>query len=380
MTDSSTKTSISYSAEQEADRIRHIDVSWRIIVKLVVGVIAILVLMPTAKALTPLLPTVVVSIFLAIVIDTIVRALQRRGMSRGAAIALVFTSGTLGFVLVAALIARTVVTQTSRLIAVAPTVAKQFEQSSVWQQISTNTNVSNEIIKHVQTAATSVPQTITTVVSGTVNSVFGLVTVMFATIFLLTGGDRVISLMMKIFPRLAEGSGRVVVIGAYNNIGRYAIGATIQALCAGISLAIVLLLVGTPYAIALGMLMLVMDYIPLVGATLGAIPAIAFAFFGAGTWQGVVVLIFIVIYQQFENGVIQPRIQGRVVNLPGVAIFFSVIVGAQLFGVLGALMAVPAASVLSIMIREYLIYIGRLDTDVEPLLETAETADDATPL
>jgi predicted PurR-regulated permease PerM len=119
-----------------------------------------------------------------------------------------------------------------------------------------------------------------------------------------------------------------------------------------------------PYIIVLGLFTFVLNFIPMVGATIGAIPAIAVVFFTNGAWAAAVVTAFIVVYQQLENSIIQPRIQGKVVNLPPIAIFFSVFIGSNIFGVIGALFAVPVASVIAIILDHWFAHTGRMS--IEP--------------
>jgi predicted PurR-regulated permease PerM len=335
------------------------DMSWRFIAKIVLTGGLLLLFINVVRSLTPLLLQLVIGIFLAIAADTVVRTLQRRGMSRGWAITAVILGGMLVLLAGIAIIAPPLVEQGSNLVRKAPTIARDIKNSDLWITIADRFDLSSKMIDAVQQVAVSIPELVTSFIKSVISGVFGGVTMLLMVVFLLTGGDRALGLLVRLVPRLSSADGWEVVVGTYTNIGRYVTGATLQALIAGVSLAAVLWIFGVPYALALGLFMLIMDYIPMVGATLGSIPAVLVALFTGGIGTGVAVLIFLVIYQQVENSIIQPRIQGKVVNLPGIAIFFSVLVGGQLLGVVGALFAVPIASIASIMIRQYLVYTGR---------------------
>ncbi|MGH9164982.1 MAG: AI-2E family transporter, partial [Acidimicrobiales bacterium] len=91
--------------------------------------------------------------------------------------------------------------------------------------------------------------------------------------------------------------------------------------------------------------------IPLVGATLGAIPAVLVAFLH-GTTSGIATVGFFVVYQQFENHVLQVTIMSRTVDLNPLAVLVSVLVGVELFGLLGALLAIPVAGVVQVIGRD----------------------------
>ena len=96
-----------------------------------------------------------------------------------------------------------------------------------------------------------------------------------------------------------------------------------------------------PYAVALGLLVAILDLIPLAGATIAAILVTTVAFLDSST-SGVIVLIFFIVYQQFENHVLQPLVYGRTVQLSPLVVLIAVLIGAELAGVIGALAAIPS--------------------------------------
>jgi predicted PurR-regulated permease PerM len=100
----------------------------------------------------------------------------------------------------------------------------------------------------------------------------------------------------------------------------------------------------------LGLWVAFADLIPLVGATLGAVPTVLVAFLDSPR-NGVLVIIFYVVYQQVENHVLQPTIMSRTVDLNPLAVLVSVLIGVELFGFLGALLAIPAAGILQVIVR-----------------------------
>jgi predicted PurR-regulated permease PerM len=115
----------------------------------------------------------------------------------------------------------------------------------------------------------------------------------------------------------------------------------------------VLLLMGVPYAVALGLLVAVLDLIPLAGATVAGIVVCTVAFLHTIP-AGIVVLAFFIIYQQLENHFLQPVIYGRTVELSPLAVLVSVLVGAELAGILGALAAIPVAGTIQVLVRDQL--------------------------
>src|SRR5213078_2659398 len=122
---------------------------------------------------------------------------------------------------------------------------------------------------------------------------------------------------------------------------------------AGVSVTVVLLIMGVPYAVALGLLVAVLDLIPLAGATLAGLVVVSVAFLHSVP-AGVVALIFIIVYQQLENHFLQPVIYGRTVQLSPLVVLIAVLIGAALAGILGALAAIPVAGTIQVIVRDFL--------------------------
>ena len=136
-------------------------------------------------------------------------------------------------------------------------------------------------------------------------------------------------------------------------IGGYVSGNLFISVIAGFSVTIVLLVAGVPFALALGLLVAILDLIPLAGATLGAIIVTLVALTHSLT-AALVVLGFFIVYQQLENHLLQPIVYGRTVQLSPLAILVSVLVGAEVAGVIGALGAIPVAGTIQIVISDWL--------------------------
>ena len=111
--------------------------------------------------------------------------------------------------------------------------------------------------------------------------------------------------------------------------------------------------------------MAILDLIPLAGATLAAIVVTTVVFIETDWVRALIVIVFFIAYQQFENHVLQPLVYGRTVQLSPLIVLCAVLVGAQLAGVLGALLAIPVAGSLFAIARELIAY--RSDLVDEPL-------------
>ena len=142
-------------------------------------------------------------------------------------------------------------------------------------------------------------------------------------------------------------------------IGGYVSGAFIVAMCAGLSSLVFLFVVGLgKYAVALAFVVTLLDVIPMIGATIGAVIVTAIGF-ATDPHIGIVCAIFYLLYQQLENYVIYPRVMSRAVEIPGSVTVIAALIGAGLLGVVGALLAIPTAAALMLLTKE--VFIRRQD-------------------
>jgi predicted PurR-regulated permease PerM len=143
----------------------------------------------------------------------------------------------------------------------------------------------------------------------------------------------------------------------YRTIGGYVTGNLTISLIAGIVSTLALVILGVPYAVALGLLVAILDLIPLAGATIAALLVTTVAFLDSTT-SGIVILIFFVVYQQVENHILQPVVYGRTVQLSPLAVLIAVLIGSELAGVIGALAAIPVAGAIQVILVDWLRHRG----------------------
>jgi predicted PurR-regulated permease PerM len=216
-----------------------------------------------------------------------------------------------------------------------------------------------ELPSHIDDAAGTL-----SAVGGTiVGSLFAAFNILILSIFMVASGrrwvDRAIGFARpEHAPRIRRAVDRIA-----NAVGNYVGGALLQATIAGVTTFLVLMILGVPFAAPLAVLTAIFDLVPLVGATIAAVVVgivTAFHDFPVAT---IVWVIWAIVYQQVENTMIQPQIQRRAVEIHAFAVLVSVLFGATLFGVLGALLAIPVAASLQIALREWWDY--RRSTNVE---------------
>src|SRR5918911_643262 len=185
------------------------------------------------------------------------------------------------------------------------------------------------------------------ITKGVITAVVATVTIIFLTFFMLLEGRNWMDRFYGLLPESSQPRWRGVGGDIYRTVGGYVTGNLLISLIAGGSATIVLLIMGVPYAVALGLLVAILDLIPLAGATLALIVVGAVAFLHSIV-AGIVVFVFFVVYQQVENHLLQPLVYGRTVQLSPLAVLVAVLIGAELAGVLGALAAIPVAGTIQV--------------------------------
>jgi predicted PurR-regulated permease PerM len=178
---------------------------------------------------------------------------------------------------------------------------------------------------------------------------FGFVTITLLTFLFLSQSAAIGRAAMSIIPYRRRAAAQRIASEAAGAVSGYVIGNLIISLIAGIAAFVCLVALGVPSPVVLALWVAVADLIPLVGATLGAAVCVIAAYLHSPT-AGVISIIFFVVYQQVENGVLYPWIMARKVNVNPLGILLSVLLAVEVFGILGALLAVPVSGALQVIV------------------------------
>src|SRR5215203_3273550 len=190
---------------------------------------------------------------------------------------------------------------------------------------------------------------------GAAGFVAALATVLTLTFFLILGSERYVNAGVGLFPEAHRPLVRRILEQSAGAISGYITGNLAISVLCGVTTFVVLLILGMPYAAPLALLVAVLDLIPLVGATLGGALLVVVGLF-VEPWKAVVLLVYIVVYQQVEGSVLQPLVYSKAVQLNGLVILIALLVGGQLLGIPGALLAIPVAEIIRIVVTELLAY------------------------
>lgn len=304
--------------------------------------------------LSHILTLIVVAAFIAIVLAPPVELLVRRArFKRGIAVAVVFIAGAMLFSAMTYAFVRPIVKQSRDFVEDLPhfvddAKAGKGRVGEIVKKYKLDDFVEKNQNK-LEEARTQLGKRAVPLASTVASSVAATVTVIVLSILMLMSGPDLQRGALDLIenPATRERIRRVAHDSAMA-MTRYMAGNLIISVIAGAASFIALLITGTPFKEVLALWVAFADLIPLVGATLGAIPAVLVAFLHS-TVAGIVVLGFFIVYQQFENHVLQVTIMSRSVKLNPLAVLVSVLVGVELFGILGALLAIPVAGVIQVI-------------------------------
>jgi predicted PurR-regulated permease PerM len=308
--------------------------------------------------------------FIAVAVSGPVRFLER-WLRRGPAIGLIYTGVILIPFLIAAVLVPPIVDQANNLADKAPQYADDLTRTVQNNKTLHDLDKKYDLTDKIKEQALKLPNKVgdaagvlADVGAGIVSGVFAGITIMILSIFMVGAAPR----WRQAFTRLQPGHRARALDRLFDRIasavGGYVRGALLQALIAGVTAWIVLEILGVPYPVALALIIFLLDLVPLVGATLGAVLVGLVTLFNDFPTATIIWAVWSVVYQQVENTVIQPRIQSRAVQVEPFVVLVAVLFGSALFGVFGALLAIPAAATIQIAIYEYLLYRrGRLGAE-----------------
>jgi predicted PurR-regulated permease PerM len=301
---------------------------------------------------------VLIALFLAMALNPAVEFLVNRGLKRGPAVGIVFVGTILVIVGIAATFVPTLVREVNDFANAVPGYIEDLTKGRgrlgfLERNYQIVEKVRDAIEKSGVGGVLGLSNTALSVTKSIVNAVVAVVTIAFLTLFMLLEGPAWVERVYGLLPEESQPRWRKVGGDIYRTVGGYVSGNLAISLIAGVTSTIVLLVLGVPYAVALGLVVAILDLIPLAGATIAAIIVSAVGFLHSTT-AGIILVVFFILYQQLENQILQPLVYGRTVQLSPLIVLVAVLMGAELAGVIGALGAIPVAGSLQVIVLDWL--------------------------
>jgi predicted PurR-regulated permease PerM len=297
-----------------------------------------------------------ISVFLTLVIFPTVDALERRsGVHRGTIILGVYLLLLISVVVIGYVVVPSTVKEISELSRNAPRYAQELRSNSTFRHYDDHYHISAKLVQD----ARRLPQTLAHLAGPlrtvTVSAVgfFGQLITVLALTFLLTLHGREYTNAALSFTGAREERYRQLIIKINRAVAGYMLGNVLISAMVTVFTWVVLSILGVPYAISLGFVMGFFDLIPLVGATLGSIVAALATTTVSFPIATIIWIVAIFLWQRFENYAIQPLIYGRVLHVNPIVTILAVLAGASLLGLLGALIAIPTAAAIQIVLSDW---------------------------
>jgi predicted PurR-regulated permease PerM len=318
-------------------------------------------LLTNIAAIGSTLILIVVALFLAAGLNPAVTFFERRGLRRSYAVLVVIVCVLIAVVLFLVAIVPVITDQVKSITDQAPHWFDRLQNNQQVQDLDDEYDVINKARAYVTDG-----DFVGTLFGGALGiglavlgALFNAFIILVLTLYFLSSLDTTKSALYRLAP--ASRRDRVSRLGnrIIESVGGYVSGAFIVAMCAGLSSLLFLVVIGLgKYAVALAFVVALLDVIPMIGATIGAVVVTAIAF-AEDPKIGIACVIFYVVYQQVENYVIYPRVMSKSVDVPGAVTVIAALVGAALLGVVGALLAIPTAAAILMLTRE--VFVRRQD-------------------
>ncbi|WP_308164259.1 AI-2E family transporter [Nonomuraea sediminis] len=298
---------------------------------------------------------VVVAMFLAVGLNPAVEALQRRGLARRGAISIVFAGVIVAFVLFGLAVVPPVSKQMAEFIAAVPGYFNELTGNATLRKLDADFQILPTLRAFV--TGTLGPALASGVVGAglvVLNGVFTGVTLLVLMLYFLGSLHTIKDYLLKLVPASRRERTRRITEEVLDGIGGYVAGNVLISVIAGVLTWIFLSIADVKYALALALVVALTDLIPLVGATIGAVLVTGVAFLQSVP-AGIACAIFFIVYQQVENYLIYPRVMKRSVDVTPAVTVIAALFGGALLGIVGALLAIPVAAAIALVIREIVL-------------------------
>lgn len=323
-------------------------------VLVVAAVVAVVALLWAARA-------VVLLVFIAAVIAAgiapLVRAVRirwrynfHRNLSRGPAVAIVYLPFLLAIILLGVTIVPRFIVETRELGEQMP----QLIEENLLQPLEQYLPV--DAIRAELQSGISLPRAqVFAYVRNAATAIASVMAVLVMVAYMLVDAERLRNLVLLIYPPEVRGERRRTLNRMAKRMSSWLSGQLLLSAIIGISSFIGFVLIGVPFALPLALIAAVGELIPILGPTLGAIPALAVALL-LSRWQFWAVLAFAVLLQKAENLFIVPRVMSRKVSVSPLAVFVAFMIGASLLGIAGAILAIPVAAIAQVTFEEAFVW------------------------
>ena len=335
----------------------HTQISVRAVAKIVLVTAAVVAALYFCYLIRAILILIVIAAVLAIAIAPAVNWLNRHKLPRSGAILLVYLAIVGAIFGTGLLVVPPLVSGVQRLSSDLPGYVEDLRNNKTFREYDDRYHITRKLKQQASDLPSKLGQAagrLRDVTVGVFSRLIQLLTILVVAFFLVRDGERLLEFVYRQVPEARARRFRKVAGDISDAISGYVTGNLAISVLAGLVAYVTLRILGVPFALPLAILMGFFDLIPLVGATLGAVMVGIVVAFAADFPVGVIIWAVVqVVYQQIENNLVQPFVYGKAVELHPLIVIVAILIGAALLGVLGALLAIPAAAAVQAVVRDY---------------------------
>jgi predicted PurR-regulated permease PerM len=323
------------------------------------GVVATIALVELLLKARSVLILIIVALFIAAGLDPMVRWLNRKGLPRWAAVVVVLLAVLIvigGFIAAAV---PPLAAQTSALVHEMPKYTHELQDhNSTLGKLNVKYHVQQRLTSLLSTKGTALIGGVLGAGELVISAFSSFVLVVVLTVYFLASMNKTKLFFYRLIPQSRRKRGILLGEEIFTKVGGYVFGNVLTSLIAGAGTFIWMLAWGIPYPLLLGLLVALLDLIPVIGSYVGG-AIVTLVALTVSLPVAIATLVFYVVYKLAEDYLIVPRVMGRTVQVPAIVSLISVVLGGVLLGIIGALIAIPVAAAISLLLRE--ITFRRLD-------------------
>jgi predicted PurR-regulated permease PerM len=320
------------------------------------ALLAITLLASAVYAIRAVLVQVVIALFVAVSLDPMVRWMIARRIKRSHAVAIISLAAFAIFVALLWAVTPSLISQANSLITDFPGyVGRLRDRSPGLRALEDRLNAQATVDAWVQALPGRVAAEAVGFATRFFGAVLSVLLVVVLTIYLMLDLPRLRRGLVRLFPKAHRPQVTEVINLVIDKVGSYMIGNLLISAIAGVTAFVVLSALRVPFALPLALVVAVTDLIPLIGATLGAAISLIVCAATTPLWPTTVLVgLFFLVYQQIENYVIAPRVVRNTVDISSIAVLLAALIGASVLGVVGAVIAIPVAATIKVVLSDRL--------------------------
>src|SRR3954470_13042997 len=302
------------------------------------------------------LTLVLIALFLAVALNPAVEFLQQYGLRRAPAVGVVYVLALALLAVLGSVFIPPLVDQISKLVEALPSLVDELTKGRGPLGLLER---KYQVVERVRSATTGQNAggllgpagSALAAVKGIATTIFGSVIIAFLTFFMLLEGPEWRRRCTELIPEANRGVLERIGAGVYRSVGGFVTGNLMASLLAGLVATSIMLVTGVPYAVPIGLFVAIIELVPYLGPLVATIVVTAMAL-TVGVTSALLALGLLLVYHVVEGHTLRPFLYGRAVKLSPLAVLVAILLGTEIAGILGALVAIPAAGSIQVIIRE----------------------------